>query len=461
MMMPVRLIVLVFFLFSAAGVLAQNKPQKMAEKTRLLFLVDASGSMLDPWGGRNQTKLSVAKSILTKIVDSLRRDNKIELALRLYGHKFPPGVGNCQDTDLEVPFRANNHQQIINRINSIQPKGVTPISYSLEQSANDFPPQSSGYRNLIILITDGIESCGGDPCATSAALQKKGVFLQPYIIGLGMRAEKSLECAGMFLNADTPGKFYDLLNEAIEKSFAKTTVSVLLQGPNQKPVTNVNVSFVNAVSGVSQYEFVNYLDARNIPDSVQVDPLVKYNLVVSTLPPIVRNNVDIEQGGHTRITIPVAQGNLVIRQDGAMDKTIKAIVRQPGKSETLQTQGLNQSVQYLAGDYEVELLSMPRRTYQVKIAADKTFTLHIPTPGTVNVNTIGTGYGALYEIKSDGSQVWVTSLDNLRGVFNLNLLPGKYKIVFRVKNSPGSKYTAYKQFEVVAGRTHQINVFDP
>src|SRR5690606_29713768 len=228
------------------------------------------------------------------------------------------------------------------------------------------------------------------------------------------------------------------------------------QGPNQKPVTNVNVSFVNAVSGVSQYEFVNYLDARNIPDSVQVDPLVKYNLVVSTLPPIVRNNVDIEQGGHTRITIPVAQGNLVIRQDGAMDKTIKAIVRQPGKSETLQTQGLNQSVQYLAGDYEVELLSMPRRTYQVKIAADKTFTLHIPTPGTVNVNTIGTGYGALYEIKSDGSQVWVTSLDNLRGVFNLNLLPGKYKIVFRVKNSPGSKYTDYKQFEVVAGRTHKI-----
>lgn len=457
---PAFLILLVSLFAGFYAAVGQNKPQKIAEKTRLLFLVDASGSMLDPWG-RNQTKLSVAKSILTKIVDSLRQNNKIELALRLYGHKFPPGVGNCQDTDLEVPFRVNNHQQIINRINTIQPKGVTPISYSLEQSANDFPPQSSGYRNMVILITDGIESCGGDPCAVSTALQKKGVFLQPYIIGLGMRAEKSLECAGMFLNAETPAKFYDLLNEALEKSFARTTVSVLLKGQHQKAETNINVSFINAVSGVAHYEFVNYLDRQGIPDSVEVDPLVKYNLVVGTLPPVIRENVDIAMGGHTRITVPVVQGSLEVRQESAVDRGLRAIVRVPGRNETLHTQGLNQSVQYLAGDYEVELLTLPRRTYPVKISPDKTFALHIPTPGTVNFNTIGTGYGALYEIKPDGSQVWVTSLDNLRATFNLSLLPGKYKIVFRIRNSSGSKYTAYKQFEVRSGKTHQINVFDP
>lgn len=457
---PAFLILVLFLLAGFQVAVAQNKPQKIAEKTRLLFLVDASGSMLDPWG-RNQTKLSVAKSILTKIVDSLRQNNRIELALRLYGHKFPPGVGNCQDTDLEVPFRVNNHQQIINRINTIQPKGVTPISYSLEQSANDFPPQSSGYRNMVILITDGIESCGGDPCAVSTALQKKGVFLQPYIIGLGMRAEKSLECAGMFLNAETPGKFYDLLNEALEKSLAKTTVSVLLKGQHQKAETNINVSFINAVSGAAHYEFVNYLDRNGIPDSVEVDPLVKYNLVVGTLPPVIRENVDIVMGGHTRITVPVVQGNLEVRQESAVDRGLRAIVRLPGRNETLHTQVLNQSVQYLAGDYEVELLTLPRRTYPVKISADKTFTLHVPTPGTVNFNTIGTGYGALYELRPDGSQVWVASLDNLRAVFNLSLLPGKYKIVFRIRNSPGSKYTAYKQFDVKPGKTHQINVFDP
>jgi Ca-activated chloride channel homolog len=440
------------------GATAQTKPQKIEEKTRLLFLLDASGSMLDSWG-RNQTKLSVAKSILTKIVDSLRQDTKIELALRLYGHKFSPSVNNCNDTDLEVPFRPNNHQQIINKINEIKPKGVTPISYALEQSAGDFPSQS-GYRNIVILITDGIESCGGDPCATSQALQRKGVFLQPYIIGLGMTAEKSLECAGKYLNADTPGKFYDVLNEALERSFAKTTVSVSLFGQHQKPETNINVTFRNAFTGVAMYELVNYLDRNSKPDSVRVDPLVEYDLIVNTLPPVIRERVAVAPGKHTAISIPVVQGNLLITQEGNADKNLRALIRQKGKSETLHVQGINQEVRYLTGTYEVEALTLPRRVFQVQVNADKTFTLHIPQPGVVNFNTIGAGYGSLYEIQADGSQVWVASVDNLKSVFTLSLLPGQYKIVFRVKHSPGSKYSAYKTFQVKGGRTHQVNVFE-
>src|SRR5690606_25062267 len=444
-------------LFSDAQ--GQRRQQKPPEKTRLLFLVDASGSMLDPWGGGNQTKLSDARRILNRIVDSLRQNNRIELGLRLYGHKAPPGVQNCKDTDLEVPFRTNNHQEIINRINAMKPKGVTPIAYALEQSANDFP-SAPGYRNIVILITDGIESCGGDPCAVSRALQKRGVFLQPYIIGLGMRAERSLECAGKFLNADTPGRFYDLLNEAIERSFARTTVSVLLQGQHQRPESNINVTFVNNLTGVPAYEFVNYIDRNNKPDSVEVDPLVEYDLVVNTLPPIRKDKVAIALGGHTHVTIPVLQGNLIVRQEGGTDRSLQLIVRQKGKPETLHVQMLNQQVRYLAGDYEVEALTMPRRVYPVKVTADKTFNLTIPAPGIVNINTIGTGYGSLYEVNADGTQKWVTDLDNKPAVFTLSLLPGTYKVVFRVKNSPGSKYTAHKTFTIRGGRSHQVNVFD-
>ncbi len=455
---------IVFVLISGAILLfsdaeGQRRQQKPPEKTRLLFLVDASGSMLDPWGGGNQTKLSVARRILNRIVDSLRQNNRIELGLRLYGHKAPPGVVNCKDTDLEVPFRANNHQEIINRINAIKPKGVTPIAYALEQSANDFP-SAPGYRNMVILITDGIESCGGDPCAVSRALQKRGVFLQPYIIGIGMRAERSLECAGKFLNADTPGRFYDLLNEAIERSFAKTTVSVLLQGQHQRPEPNINVTFLNNLTGIPAYEFVNYIDRNNKPDSVEVDPLVEYDLVVNTLPPIRKDKVAIKLGGHTNVTIPVLQGNLIVRQEAQTDRSLQLIVREKGKPQTLHVQMLNQQVRYLAGDYEVEALTMPRRVYPVKITPDKTFSLTIPAPGIVNINTIGTGYGSLYEVNADGTQTWVTDLDDKPPVFTLSLLPGTYKVVFRVKNSPGSKYTAHKTFTIRGSRSHQVNVFD-
>ena len=436
---------------------AQVKTQKLPDKTRLLFLVDASGSMLEPWV-RNQSKIAIARSILTKIVDSLRQDKKIELALRLYGHKAPPGVNNCKDTQLEVPFKPNNHQQIIDKINTIKPRGVTPISYALEQGAGDFPSQA-GYRNIVILITDGIESCGGDPCATSVALQRKGVFLQPYIIGLGMAAEKSLECAGRYLNAETPGQFYDVLNEALEKSFARTTVSVSLMGPNRKPETNVNVTFRNAFTEGAMYEFVNYLDKNAKPDSVEVDPLAQYDLVVNTLPPIIKKNVALTLGGHTTVTIPVLQGSLIVTQEENRNG-IQAVIREKGQPVMLHYQTGSQPVKYLAGEYEVESITLPRRMYPVTIQADKTFTLSIPQAGVVNFNTIGTGYGSIYEVKKDGRQEWVCNLDGLKSIFTLSLLPGQYKIVFRVKHSPGSKYTAYKAFTVTSARTHQVNVFE-
>jgi Ca-activated chloride channel homolog len=454
----IRIALLVALALCFLNVQAQQKQQRPPEKTRLLFLLDASGSMLDNWG-RNQTKLNAAKSILSKIVDSLRQNNRIELALRLYGHKSPPGVNNCKDTDLEVPFKINNHQQIIDRINQIKPKGVTPISYALEQSANDFPAQS-GYRNIVILITDGIESCGGDPCAVSQALQRKGVFLQPYIIGLGMKAERSLDCAGIFLNAETPGRFYDILNEAIERSFARTTVSVSLVGANRKPETNINVTFRNSFTGATAYELVNYLDRNNRPDSVEVDPLVDYDLVVSTLPKVTMPRVAIKQGEHTTVSIPVVQGDLVISQESRVNDPVQALIREKGKSETLHVQTLNERVRYLAGEYEVEVLTLPRRTFLVAIPADKTFTLHLPAPGNVNVNTIGPGYGSLYEVMTDGSHNWVKSLDNLKSVFTLSLQPGQYKIVFRVRHSQGSKYTAFKMFTVKSGRTTQVSVFE-
>ena len=152
--------------------------QKIPEKTRILFLLDASGSMLEQWERPNQTRWSVAKSILTKLVDSLRQNTKLELGLRVYGHRSPQEIKNCKDTWLEVPFKAKNHSLIIDKLQEIKPKGVTPITYSLEQAANDFPA-GPGYRNIVILITDGIESCGGDLCATSRAIATERGFSSP------------------------------------------------------------------------------------------------------------------------------------------------------------------------------------------------------------------------------------------------------------------------------------------
>ncbi len=434
--------------------------QKIPEKTRILFLLDASGSMLEQWERPNQTRWSVAKSILTKLVDSLRQNNQLELGLRIYGHRSPQEIKNCKDTWLEVPFKAKNHTVIINKLNEVKPKGVTPITYSLEQSANDFPA-GPGYRNIVILITDGIESCGGDICATSRAMQKKGVFLRPYIIGLGLKSEKSLECAGKYIDADTPGKFYNVLNDALESSFAKTTVSIeLLDSDNQPKESNVNITFVNNTTGEPMYDFVHYRDRLGKSDSVQIDPVVEYDLIVNTIPPVIKRNIVINNGKHNVINIPTAQGNLVIQQEGRRDNNLQSIIREKGKTEIINTQQGNLTVRYLASKYEVETLTLPRRTFEADVQPNKTKTILLPSPGVVNFNTISSGYGSLYELKDDGTQQWVCNLNDLKPQFALSLLPGQYKIVFRVKQTTGSKYTAFKKFTVRSGATASVNVFN-
>lgn len=446
---------LLFISFSAFS--QEINQQALPEKTRILFVLDGSGSMNADWG-KNLSRMDVAKNILTRLVDSLRVNPDLELALRVYGHRYSRQSNNCNDSNLEVPFSVNNHNAIISEIKDITPRGVTPITYSLLQAASDFPA-GTGFRNILILITDGVESCGGDPCAASIELQKKGVFLRPFIIGLGVPGGKALDCVGRFTDAQNSTSFNHILNESIETTFANTTVSVaLLNAENQPVESNVNITFRNGMTGTSAYEFVHYLDAAGKPDSVQIDPVLSYDVVVNTLPPVVRKGVNIVNGRHNVLSIPVPQGTLTIKPEGR-GNSFSAVVRQSGKTEVLHVQQSHQAVRYLMGEYDVETLTLPRRSFRISVAAGKTTTITLPSTGSVNVNSLAVGYGSVFEIMENGESKWVCALEENKTLHSLNLLPGKYKIAFRARRSRGSKYTAIKTFDLASGQTVNLRMF--
>jgi Ca-activated chloride channel homolog len=455
---PGKILFLLTFLLIGAGVRCQNKiEQVLPGKTRVLFVLDGSGSMEALWGP-SESRMDVAKRILIKLVDSLRANKDLELALRVYGHRYSRQANNCNDSNLEIPFRTGNHNAIISKIGEIKPRGVTPITYSIIQAAKDFPA-GKGYRNIIILITDGIESCGADPCAASVELQKKGVFLRPFVIGLGISGGKVLECMGKYLDSQNEQTFNKVLNETIETTFSKTTASVkLLNGQGLATETNVNVTFVNSMTGNAAYDFVHYLDKNGRPDSVQIDPVLSYDVVVNTLPPVIMSNVNITNGKHNVIEVSVPQGSLVVKPEGR-GNNFSLLVREKGKSSLLNQQRSGETVRYVEGTYEVETLTLPRRIFEVSIEADRLKTISLPQPGLVNINTTSPGFGSLFEILENGESQFVCTLDDNVNLHSYNLLPGSYKVAFRVKKAGGSKYTAIRTFKVESGKTLNLSMF--
>lgn len=453
------LILLPVFLFLANWVLAQT-PAKVPPTTRILFILDASGSMYDNMDG-TKTRILVAKDILSNLVDSLKNQPRLEIGLRVFGHQFDRKYNNCTDTKLEVPFKPGNHADIKTKIKAIDPKGTTLIAHSILQAAEDFP-QGPNSRNILILITDGIEACGGDPCAISIALQKKGIFLKPFIIGLGSNAnfDKAFSCMGQYYDANDSKTFKAVLDKVMKQTFEKTTVKVeLLNEQNQPKETNVNVSFVNNVTNQIVYDFVHFLAADGKTDVLDIDPVLSYDLVVNTIPQVVKKDVYLEGGTENVIRIKCPQGILFLKSNYQEYKNLKMIIRdQQGK--TLNVQNQNSFDKYLTGTYSVEILTLPRTYFpQVKIEQGKTTTLQIDAPGVLSVVNNISGFGSIYKIHNSGHQEWVANLENENSRTSLGMQPGNYKLVFRSKNASGSRFTEVKEFTIRSGATTNVKLF--
>ena len=441
---------------------AQKVQQKLPEKVRILFLLDGSGSMLAEW--EEGARIDAAKLLLTELVDSLKVNQNLELALRVYGHLYSRQAQNCKDSKLEVGFAKNNHQRIIERLKQIRPKGTTPIAYSLEQAAKDFP-DAPGYRNIVIIITDGIESCDGDPCNISLALQRKGIFLKPFIIGIGLSQDysKNFDCIGGYYDANDQSSFRRALKEAVNTTLLRTTVSIEILNEFDEPKeTNLNVSFIDNFTGVSAFDFVHYLDKNGRPDSVEVDPVLSYDIVVNTIPAAEKRAVRLTPGRHNVIKVKAPQGMLEIKQRGAESypNGVKILIKKVSQDGIIHIQDINSSQQYLSGKYDLEVLTLPKVHFKkVTVSPSKVKTLSLPAPGILNLYNNASGYGSIYMLDKAGKQTWVYDLEHNQSNISLTLQPGEYKVVFRVDNAPGSKYTGIREFRINEGLSTQVRLF--
>jgi Ca-activated chloride channel homolog len=209
----------VLVLFTAASLAAVP-----AEAARVEIILDVSGSMRASLGA--ETRMDAARKAIRATLAGIQPDSVV--ALRLYGHRVSQDdkAASCKDTELSVPFQPVDKVAFQAIVDRATPRGQTPLTYSLEQAARDFGPASDEER-VIILVSDGEESCGGDPTAAARALQAQGFKLKVHTIGfdVDVAARAQLEA----LSSATGGEYHDARNAtALAESLTRLTQRSLL-----------------------------------------------------------------------------------------------------------------------------------------------------------------------------------------------------------------------------------------
>ena len=178
-----------------------------------LIILDASSSMTEVIKG--ETKIAIAKRVVRELVESM--PDNARLGLVVYGHRQQ---NDCNDIELLIPPAKLDRAAFIAAVNAIRPRGRTPLAASLEFAARAL--ESNRQAGNVILVTDGAETCNGDPCATAARLKAAGVAFVVHVVAFDLSAKEAqkisciaAETGGRFLEASDAASLKDALNVAV------------------------------------------------------------------------------------------------------------------------------------------------------------------------------------------------------------------------------------------------------
>jgi hypothetical protein len=201
----------------------------VADASRSVALVlDASGSMNAKLSD-GQPRLAAAKAAVADLVDKM--DGSTRLALRAYGHQSKREDHNCKDTALLVGFGSisTNKGAVVAEVHAIEARGYTPITYALTLAAEDIANEEAGER-VIVLVSDGQETCAADPCAAAKAIAAADAKLAIHTIGFGVgpAARMQLQCVanvarGSYFDASNADDLNVVLGKAAAAPVAEKT----------------------------------------------------------------------------------------------------------------------------------------------------------------------------------------------------------------------------------------------
>ncbi|MGP4071124.1 VWA domain-containing protein [Piscibacillus sp. B03] len=194
------------------------------ENYNVEIILDSSGSMANPTG--NGSRMNVAKKSINEFLSEVPEEANV--SLRVYGHK---GTGadsdkemSCNAIEQVYGFNTYNEGKFQEALNQFKPMGWTPLADALKESQEALSQfDSEKNTNLIYVVSDGIETCDGDPVAVAKELSESSA--QPIINIIGFQtdaeAQKQLEkmaevSGGIFASASNEEELQEEFNRAEE-----------------------------------------------------------------------------------------------------------------------------------------------------------------------------------------------------------------------------------------------------
>lgn len=223
---------------------------RTAEASSLYYILDASGSM---WGRVDgEMKIEAARNSMTKLMNQMPED--MLFGLTVYGQQRK---GDCSDIVELIPLGKTDRSKAIEMVEKIKPKGKTPIAATIEktvqtlntkinthknkkqpktQDTSQNPVKTDGEQATIVLISDGIETCEGDPCASTAALKSAGINFIMHVVGFDVdkNASEQLACiaqagGGKYFSTQNAGELLSALSQVHKSIIEKVSITELKQ----------------------------------------------------------------------------------------------------------------------------------------------------------------------------------------------------------------------------------------
>ncbi|MEO8243321.1 MAG: VWA domain-containing protein [bacterium] len=202
-------------------------PAVAAHRPAVELIIDASGSMLQQLGGEGR-RIDVAHKVLDDLIrQKIPADTPV--ALRAFGDD---AAGSCE-TSLRAPLSPLSPDYLAPIATGIEPVNLakTPIAASLAATTDDLST-ADGPR-VVVLVTDGEETCGGNPAAEIATLRASGVQVTVNIVGFAvddsavaaLLEQWAKDGGGRYLPASDGVGLGQALSDAILESFTVSDAS--------------------------------------------------------------------------------------------------------------------------------------------------------------------------------------------------------------------------------------------